>query len=456
MLDDDEHAPDAINNPPKDILDRAVPAVLRRLHAQQAAVLAKQGWKTHNGETDYLIDDPALRDFYGETIGQIAYSHWWSVARVEESLSEYLGALPGKTKSRIDRIKLACLLRVADALHLDQRRAPRFLRALILPQGESEKHWVFQGRLALPHIEHDAVVFTASASFEVSDTDAWWLAYDTICDVDRELRDVDLLLQDRDSNQRLRARRVKGARNPESLALMIPTRGWRPIDTQLRMSDIPKIVETLGGAKLYGDKPEIALRELIQNSVDAVEARRRYQSRPADWGNIKISLSEKPDVDGYYWLNIEDNGIGMSESVLTGPLIDFGASFWRSPLATQEFPGLRAKGMNAIGRFGIGFFAVFMLGNVVRVISRRCDKGVEDARVLEFRNGLASRPILLKAEKGYVPVDGGTHVEVRLKIAPVLKEGCYTRARGAQAIPCHSRSSSWLRHLHHASRYPLR
>jgi hypothetical protein len=424
LLSDGEHDEDTLNNPPQDIVESALPIVLRQLHAQQAARLAKQGWKTANGETDYLIDDPQLRDFYGETIGQIAHSHWWSVAEVEQSLSVPLGAFPGKTKSQIDRVKLACLLRLADALHLDQRRAPRFLRTLIRPQGESASHWAFQGRLAFPHIEHDAVVFTASAPFEASDADAWWLAYDTICAVDRELRDVDLLMQDRNPPQRFLVRRVKGAESPESLARTILTRGWRPIDTRLRVSDIPKIVETLGGEKLYGDDPTVALRELIQNGVDAVQARRLHEKRPADWGKIVVSLSEQPDG---HWLTVEDNGIGMSEYVLTGPLLDFGASFWRSPLASREFPGLMAKGMNAIGRFGIGFFSVFMLGSVVRVISRRCDQGVETARVLEFRNGLASRPILLTAEQGCAPVDGGTRVEVRLEIDPRTENGLLFR-----------------------------
>ncbi len=420
LLGDAEHGPEAVNAPPHEIVQRAVPEVLRQLHAQQAEALAKQGWMSASGDTIYLIDDPELRFFYGETIGQIAHSHWWSVSRVEEELSEDLGAFPSKTKSRIDRVKLACLLRIADALHLDQRRAPRFLRALTHPQGVSALHWTFQERLAAPHIEHEAVVFTAGAPFTVSDADAWWLAYDTISAVNRELQDVDLLMQNKAQGLFFRARRVKGAGSPESLARTIHTRGWRPVDTQLRVSDIPKVVETLGGAKLYGDDPTIVLRELIQNSADAIQARRRYQGRRGDWGCIVVALSERPDG---HWLTVEDNGIGMSERVLTGPLIDFGTSFWRSTLATQEFPGLIAKGMNAIGRYGIGFFSVFMIGIVVRVISRRCDHGEDAARVLEFRDGTASRPILSPTEQGHAPVDGGTRIEVRLKTDPRAKGG---------------------------------
>ena len=89
-----------------------------------------------------------------------------------------------------------------------------------------------------------------------------------------------------------------------------------------------------------------------------------YQRRPNDWGLIKVGFRSDAEQT---WLFVEDNGIGMSEQVLTGPLLDFGASFWRSPLAMEEFPGLMAAGMHAIGRFGIGFFSVFMLGPVIRV-----------------------------------------------------------------------------------------
>jgi len=216
------------------------------------------------------------------------------------------------------------------------------------------------------------------------------------------------------------SRRVKGAGSPESLAKLIQTRGWRPVDTRLQVSDVPRIVESLGGSKLYGNDPTVALRELIQNAADAVRARRKYQRRLTAWGLIKVSLlREKEEV----WLSVEDNGIGMSEQVLTGPLLDFGTSFWRSPLATDEFPGLMAAGMHAIGRFGIGFFSVFMLGSVVRVYSRRCDKGQDAGRLLEFRGGTSARPTLSPAPGEPVPIDGGTRVEVLLKDDPVGLRG---------------------------------
>lgn len=113
----------------------------------------------------------------------------------------------------------------------------------------------------------------------------------------------------------------------------------------------------------------------------------------------------------------------MSTTVLTGPLIDFGNSFWRSALAIQEFPGLASTGMKARGKYGIGFFSVFMLGDFVRVATRRFDRDLRSAKLLEFRSGLGSRPNLREAAPEELPLDGGTRIEVRLRKNPTEPEG---------------------------------
>jgi hypothetical protein len=113
----------------------------------------------------------------------------------------------------------------------------------------------------------------------------------------------------------------------------------------------------------------------------------------------------------------------MSEGVLTGTLLDFGSSLWRSPNVKDEFPGLASKGMNAIGQFGIGFFSVFMIGDHVRVITRKYDLGDPQALVLEFEDGLRSRPILSPALNTSAPIDGGTRVEVKLRGDPRGEDG---------------------------------
>ncbi len=407
--------------------------VLRRLHAGKAAELATQGWPTgHDAERIYLIDDTELRHFYGPTVGRVAHSHWWHISRVAGELDRDLGPMPPVASDEVDVLKIACLLRVADALHLDRRRAPRFVRALERPGGISALHWSFQEKIAFPMRKEDSIVFTAAEPFRPEEADAWWTGYDALVLADRELSDADQLLRER-GRQGLMARRVEGAISPHEMSRSVPVEGWRPVDTRVRVSDIPKIVENLGGEKLYGADWTVPVRELIQNAMDAVDARRRLQSRPDDWGTVRVWLDNRTDGR---WLCVEDNGVGMSELVLTGALLDFGSSFWRSERVSEEFPGLAAEGMDAIGQFGIGFFSVFMLGDVVQVFTRRYDRGTADALLLQFRNGIASRPILMIPSERLSPVDGGTRVEVKVKSLAESKDGiCLGESNGSRSSP---------------------
>lgn len=398
----------------KEAENRATADALRLLHAKQAERLPTIAWEGPKKEAMFLIEDQQVRNFYGPKIGKVAYSHWWAISKVEEELSGTLGALPNVTDCTVDILKVACLLRVADAMHLDQRRAPAFEFALTKPVGISADHWTFQERMAKPFVQADALVYTAQPPFEAELADAWWTAFDALQMVDRELRDVDRVLRDRQKKP-LIIRRVEGVHSPSDLARTIETVGWTPVDSTVRVSDVPNIVATLGGNKLYGDDPTAPVRELIQNGLDAITARRRLQGRPSKWGDLQVILQQRTDG---YWLCVEDNGVGMSQTVMTGPLIDFGKSFWRSSLAIQEFPGLASAGMKARGKYGIGFFSIFMLGDQVRVTTRRFDRDATSARVLEFRHGIGSRPNLRNADLEDVPLDGGTRIEVRLKLHP--------------------------------------
>jgi hypothetical protein len=93
--------------------DRKLAAlVLRRLHAKKAAELAEQPWYLPNGDPIFLLETTELRRFYGPSIGAIAHSHWWELGKVERELAVPLGPLPPWTRNAVQRLKLACLLRV--------------------------------------------------------------------------------------------------------------------------------------------------------------------------------------------------------------------------------------------------------------------------------------------------------------------------------------------------------
>jgi len=201
----------------------------------------------------------------------------------------------------------------------------------------------------------------------------------------------------------------------------IPVHGWRPADTKIHISDITGLISKLGGQELYGDDPSIALRELIQNASDAIRARRRLESRDDDWGMVTVRLLTDGDAD---WLEVEDDGIGMSEQVIRHYLLSFGSSYWGSELMRTEFPGLLAKGLNQTGRYGIGFFSLSILSDNIRILTRRFNAGYDKTYSLEFASGLWSRPILrLEPSAGSELRDGGTRVRVRLKTRAAERYG---------------------------------
>lgn len=397
--------------------------VLRVLHPKRARSLPEAFWQAPGDSTALkLFPDDEMRQAFGAVIGEIAESHWWPVHDLEPLARR---SLPPPVSLRgtdwdVDLLKIALLLRTADAAHIDAARAPRFLFALVKPCGISRSHWEFQSKLLSGRCDARTNEFlVAGGPFGIKEQDAWWLAYDTCRMIDQELAAADELLRDT-SRQRFAARAVEGANHPESFARNVVVAGWHPVDASIRITDISRVVEQFGGRKLYGDKPYLALRELLQNARDAVLACRALGALGETEGRIDVEIE---NIGGEDWLHVTDTGIGMSRYVLTRVLLDFGRSLWRDQSVRDEWPGLAASKFEAVGQFGIGFFSVFMLGDRVRVISRRLERSHgddQDQWVLEFRNGTAGRPVLRPPADGERLSRHGTRVSVRLIAATDL------------------------------------
>lgn len=358
-------------------------ALLRQRHAERAAELVDIDF---GGA--FLVEDGGLRAALGPVAGQVAASHWWSVERVTD-LGPVQGAPAGMSSAWTVRpIVLATLLRTADAAHLDALRAPRAERARRRLGKVSAEHWEFQGRLRQPLLVDDRLRFSSSQDFEADVAGAWWVCLDHLRLLDRELAGSDAVLT-ANALPRMAARSVEGVRDPRQLAKTVRVSGWEPVDARVEVSDVARLVKRLGGDSLYGGQRLVPLRELIQNASDAIRARGAL--RPGYVGEIEVRLE---DEDTF---SITDTGVGMSEQVLTGPLLDFGRSLWESSDLASALPGLQARGFRAAGRFGIGFFSVFMWADKVRVTSRPLTSGEDETRVLEFTDGLRSRPLLRAA-----------------------------------------------------------
>ncbi|MFG1649790.1 ATP-binding protein [Micromonospora sp. NPDC049275] len=398
----------------------AISTVLRLRHAKQAERLASQRFRTATGGDFPLLENTELRSAFGAVIGRIAHSHWFDVDDLPNHFPNVLGSYARHPDSwHVDSLKIACILRLADAVHIDSRRAPTYLHAFRRPTGDSSRHWYFQQRLTRPRVTADRLEYTSNQVFEVSEASAWWLAFDTIGMIDRELGKVDALCADLD-RPRFLVRSVAGAESPDRLARFIPTSGWRPIDATLRVSQVSDVVGRLGGKELYGDRPEVALREAVANAADAVRAR----SRLFGGSDLAVMVRLKKE-DESYWLTIEDHGIGMSADKLVAALTDFGYSHWQSTDMASEYPGLISRGFKSTGQFGIGFFSIFMIADYVEVKSLKHFEAANETNVLVFPNGLNTRPLLRVADEAERLHGGGTVLRAKLRHDPLSEDGLF-------------------------------
>lgn len=390
------------------ILENAI----RLNHANHARFLAMEEF----GKGLYLIDDAELRNHVGPTIGLVAYSHWWEHKKLNESLDlEVLGAVPKPDcpiSWTINPRKLGYVLRVCDACQIDGRRAPLFAESLRKPKGVSSNHWGAQRFLTKPFADAGEIRFKSSRPFGVERINDWWTAYDLARTAATELNEADVYFSQQPIQPKVS--RVAGASSPGSFARFLSAEGWNPVETRPTISAVTDVIQKLGGVELYGTNLLVPLRELIQNARDAVVAKRIMEHRPESWGTITVTLEQGQ-------LTVADNGIGMSEQTITKFLLDFGKSYWQSSECLEELPSLNFEDFVPVGKFGIGFFSVFMLGSQVKVVSRTAQDGQRDTRVLEFNDGLENRPILRAATPIEQLLEPGTSITIKLSSDDIIR-----------------------------------
>ncbi|MFF4767021.1 HSP90 family protein [Streptomyces sp. NPDC001255] len=99
--------------------------------------------------------------------------------------------------------------------------------------------------------------------------------------------------------------------------------------------------------------PRVYLRELLQNAVDALTARRAAD--PDAPSHIRLRT-------GDHSLSITDTGIGLSERDMHELLATIGRS-------SKRGDGLEAARSGFLGQFGIGLLACFVVAERIRVVS---------------------------------------------------------------------------------------
>ncbi|WP_086667010.1 HD domain-containing protein [Lentzea kentuckyensis] len=159
---------------------------------------------------------------------------------------------------------------------------------------------------------------------------------------------------------------------------------------RFRLSD-HRVQELLIGDQLYGT-PELAIRELYQNALDACRYRgartdylvkTRHEVEP--WTG-RIGFRQDVDERGRPFLECADNGIGMGERELVDVFSQAGVRFTDLPEYVEEQADWAAVGIESYpnSRFGIGVLSYFMLADEVTVTTCRLSRGGGPGRRLEM------------------------------------------------------------------------
>jgi len=149
---------------------------------------------------------------------------------------------------------------------------------------------------------------------------------------------------------------------------------------------------------LYSE-PGVFIRELLQNSVDAVTARKRL--------GHTFDETVKVEIFSSHTISFSDNGCGLTEEEIEQFLARIGGSAKRENQDSAD---------DFIGQFGVGLLSCFVVSEEIVLITRSAYDGAEP---LEWR-GKPDGTYSIKKLKRQVPV--GTTVYVKAK--PEFEEYC--------------------------------
>ena len=384
---------------------------IRRHHARLAHEIARYGIPGPDGTSALLINQSSeLRRWLADLAGLTARSHGMPVR-------DAIGYLQRNYHVRdfngVHVVFLMALIRVADYLQIQAKRAPTEaleVRKLASPisQGEWKVHASIRN-ITRAHDDPEAVHIDARPS----DVKSYLRARDWLDGIQSELDTSWAVLgevygrytQERLNEFGIELRRVRS--NLDNIEQFAKSVNYVPAQVSFEAAN-PDLLKLLVGP-LYSDRPEVGLRELIQNAVDAVREMNEFLSRRPDLQrvsrveqdtDVKIVIQCEKDAESHRGglvpisMTISDRGMGMSLDIVQNYFLKAGASFRRSDAWRQEFED-EAGHSNVLrsGRFGVGALASFLIGDRIEVTSRHIESPPD--RGVSFRVSLDDESVLL-------------------------------------------------------------
>ncbi len=421
---------------------------IRRHHARLAheiAIYGFPGLPVGSGESHFPAmgkeeGHPLMR--LADLIGLTARSHGTSL-RVCKAYLEASPLYPGTPRPMGTAVLYPmALLRVADYLQIDRQRAPAVLLQLRNPQSpisiqEWKKHRAVQQIGPANDPRGKMVTVTNELSLSL-----YLQLKDLLAGLQAEMDHSTAVLDEAYGTMtelglhqlNLSTRRVYSNLQSPAFRDSLPY-----VPSQTGFTADPNLL-TLLVEPLYGKQPGVGVRELMQNAADAVceleawsEAHKvsmKSLDLPEQDGDVLIEYIKREN--GTWFVRVRDRGIGMRSDTIQNYFLRAGASFRRSAEWAKEF--LDEKGQPRVlraGRFGIGAFAVFLLGPSFKLWTRHA--GADKSMGYTIEASASSQLIEIRRVEG-LPV--GTTIEVEMSSESVetlkLENGKYSEYGGTR------------------------
>jgi len=339
--------------------DFLISEYIRTTHAQRAKIIIAKEWKNRikYGDTDLT-----------QVLAQLCFSHNEDSMTLLKMDTSYLCGENITTNLQF----VGLILRLADLLDFDAKRTPSVLFShLTVRNPVSLAEWQKHRAVQAWKITNDDITFSAKCTHPAVEA-----SIRKFCDyIDDELKNCGIILAKMPEF-------IGTKSNPYKISLPVRVTRDRieaekdiitgdPIyyyeNTSFELNK-NQVIELLMGTKLYGN-PEVALRELLQNSRDACKLSMALHEK---WGapyipEITVKFYTQGDED---FLEVIDNGIGMNKEIIDKYYSKIGSSFYKS----RDFYELKAKSdlnFAPVSEFGIGILSCFMIADTIEVETKR-------------------------------------------------------------------------------------
>lgn len=342
---------------------------LRRNHHRLAHEIALGGFPTALTQDNIQLELNNIENELLDLCGLVARSHGMAMRDTFNYLNETFD-LGWKTPFGTKVFFLMAILRIADYIQIHPERAsPILVKTKRFSSPISEQEWQKHNAVKDININTDdpeRIFVTANPENSVIYLELKKLFHDIQSEFDLSWAVLGEIYgrNEKFSNLKMNYRRLtSNIDNKQKFSKSISY-----IPEKIRFNADPELLKLLIGP-LYGEDSKYGIRELLQNSLDAVKERGHLTD---DFDkNIYFKISSIDDQKKYK-IEIRDKGIGMTQDTIINYFFKAGASFRNSMVWKKSFVENDSVQIEKTGRFGVGVLAVFLLGDEFVLTTRSC------------------------------------------------------------------------------------